>query len=258
MASQAEDFKNKGNAAYTAGRHLEAVNWYTQAIQIDPKNQVYYSNRSAAYLGALQNDKALEDAQKCVDLKADWSKGYFLLGSALVALSRFAEAVPAFKKSLDLDPTNADLKKKLQEADELKKKYQPRTNPDGSTMTAAQIAKNEGNDLFRASKYEAAIEAYARALSMKPDASDRTTILSNRAACYMQFHSYENVIRDCTEAVQIQPQNTKALIRRALACEGLEKWQKALDDFRAVLAIDPSASVAQQGANRVQNLLRKI
>jgi Flp pilus assembly protein TadD len=38
----------KGNAAFQSGRHEEAVQHFTEAIEMDPQNHVLYSNRSAA------------------------------------------------------------------------------------------------------------------------------------------------------------------------------------------------------------------
>jgi tetratricopeptide (TPR) repeat protein len=38
----------KGNAAFQSGRHEEAVQHFTEAIELDPQNHVLYSNRSAA------------------------------------------------------------------------------------------------------------------------------------------------------------------------------------------------------------------
>lgn len=74
---QAEGFKASGNESFKAGRWQEAVTWYTQAIELDPEDRVYYSNRSAAYakLGGAKS-KALKDAEKCMELGKDWPKAY--------------------------------------------------------------------------------------------------------------------------------------------------------------------------------------
>jgi hypothetical protein len=36
-------------------------------------------------------------------------------------------------------------------------------------------------------------------------------------------------LKDCTEVLKIQPQNVKALIRRGIAFEALEKYEKGLE-----------------------------
>jgi stress-induced-phosphoprotein 1 len=47
---------------------------YSKAIENDTTNHVYYSNRSAAYAGLKNWDKALEDADKCIQINKNWSK----------------------------------------------------------------------------------------------------------------------------------------------------------------------------------------
>ena len=46
----------------------------SQAIEIDPTNHVYYSNRSAAYLSMGQASEALTDAERVMALNPDWPK----------------------------------------------------------------------------------------------------------------------------------------------------------------------------------------
>ena len=60
--------KAKGNAALQAKNFDEAVDFYSQAIELDGSNHVYYSNRSAAYLSNSQAAEALNDAEKCVEV----------------------------------------------------------------------------------------------------------------------------------------------------------------------------------------------
>lgn len=109
------ELKEKGNAALQAGKFLEAVDFYTQGINLDSKNHVLFSNRSAAYAKAGEYLKALEDAESTIQIKPDWGKGYSRKGSALAFLGRHAEAVQAYEEGLRLDPNNAQLKEGLQE-----------------------------------------------------------------------------------------------------------------------------------------------
>jgi len=63
-----------GNAALSAGNHAEAIAHYTKGIEYDPTNFVLYSNRSAAYATLKEYGKALEDANKTIEVKPDWGK----------------------------------------------------------------------------------------------------------------------------------------------------------------------------------------
>ncbi|CAM9705204.1 unnamed protein product [Phaeothamnion confervicola] len=108
--TQAEEYKNSGNDAFKAGKWTEAVDWYTKAIDLDPDDRVYYSNRSAAFLKLGDaKSKALKDAEKCVELAPDWVKGYSRLGAAQHALRRFELAMDTYRAGLKLEPENTGL-----------------------------------------------------------------------------------------------------------------------------------------------------
>lgn len=66
--------KEKGNAALAAGQYELAIETYSAAIALDPENHVLYSNRSAAYAKRAKYQKALEDAEKTIEIKPDWPK----------------------------------------------------------------------------------------------------------------------------------------------------------------------------------------
>jgi len=258
---KAEEWKAKGNKEYSGGNFSEAVKSYTKAIEFDKTNHLYYSNRSAAYAGALNWEKALEDGTKCVETKPDWAKGYFRKGLAEFELKKYDQCVKTLKDGLVVEPTNTDLKDKLREAERLWQKNKPRVNPDGTPLSEAMGLKEDGNELFRSSKYEQAIEIYTRAIAKvisKDDPNQVALIYNNRAACYQQLYQFNEVVKDCTESLKLMPSNnTKALIRRGLAYEGLERMQNALDDLRAALLLDSSMTVAQDGVNRISNALRR-
>ncbi|KAL3661338.1 hypothetical protein V7S43_013542 [Phytophthora oleae] len=116
-AAQAEGFKAEGNKLLADKQFVEAVEMYTRAIELDPDNAVYYSNRSAAYLAMGDaRGKALKDAETCIELKPDWWKGYSRKGAAEHALQRFDAARTTYNEGLKLDPDNQSLLQAAEEA----------------------------------------------------------------------------------------------------------------------------------------------
>ncbi|GMF44857.1 unnamed protein product [Phytophthora fragariaefolia] len=103
----AAEWKGKGNAALSAGNAREAVECYTKAIELDPSDHVFYSNRSAAYLSLDDASLALADAERCIQTKPDWAKGFSRKGAALHALRRYDEAAAAYSEGLKVDASNA-------------------------------------------------------------------------------------------------------------------------------------------------------
>jgi len=74
----------------------------------------------------------------------------------------------------------------------------------------------------------------------------------------VQLYDSAKVIADCTECLTIQPNNLKALIRRGLAYESLEKYKLALEDLQKVQLQDPSVSVAGQAIHRIKSALSRM
>ncbi len=57
------------------------------------------------------------------------------------------------------------------------------------------------------------------------------------SACYKQISNFDGTISDCTAVLEVEPQNVKALVRRAQAFEGVERYRFALQDVKTVLAM---------------------
>ena len=72
-----------------------------------------YSNRSAAYASKKQWAEALKDAEKTVEVKPDWPKGWSRKGAALHGSGDLLGAYDAYEAGLKLDPNNAQMKQSL-------------------------------------------------------------------------------------------------------------------------------------------------
>ena len=63
------------------------------------------------------------------------------------------------------------------------------------------------------------------------------TLFRRFTACYKQISNFDGTISDCTAVLEAEPQNVKALIRRAQAFEGVERYRFALQDVKTVLGM---------------------
>ncbi|KAG5178347.1 hypothetical protein JKP88DRAFT_225545 [Tribonema minus] len=112
----AEATKTEGNAAFAAAppRLAEALAAYTRAVELDANNHVYWSNRSAVHMALGDAAAALADAEVARRLKPDWPKACYRMAIAREALGMWEEAAVSAWEGVQLDNTNAELKKVLQ------------------------------------------------------------------------------------------------------------------------------------------------
>lgn len=106
----------------------------------------------------------------------------------------------------------------------------------------AEELKNQGNNHFKSSNYDKAIETYTQGIQTCPLAfdNDRAILYANRAAAKSKCDKKTSAIDDCTKAIELNPKYLKALLRRAQLYEQDDKLDEALEDYKKILEIDSS------------------
>jgi len=224
---------------------------------------VSYSNRSQAYYQLGDFEKAAADGQACVRVNPGFVKGYHRLGNAQLALRNYAGALATCKLAEKRGfRENRDIKALYEKVQPLLKAAQEQ---EMKALSGAALYKAQGNKLFKESRYEDAIQEYSKAIdtigsSPKSD-SDRSILIdchNNRAVCWMQQQAYRQVIADCSAVLELDDGNLKALFRRAMAFEGLEKYRSALEDIRSCCCKKPDWAAANKAQHRIGNAVRRL
>ncbi|KDO38262.1 hypothetical protein CISIN_1g033182mg [Citrus sinensis] len=89
----------------------------------------------------------------------------------------------------------------------------------------------------------------------------RSICHSNRGICFLKLGKFEESIKECTKALELNPTYMKALIRRAEAHEKLEHFEEAIAGIqdlmivmKKILEFDPSNNQAKRTILRLQPL----
>ena len=107
---------------------------------------------------------------------------------------RFDEAVGAAESAVHIDPRKVDTGNLLSKA------------------RGVRAGRLLGNRHFQSGKYFEACAAYGEGLESDPF---NAVLLCNRAACRFKINQWEKALEDCNAALDVRPNYTKALMRRA-------------------------------------------
>lgn len=182
--------------------------------------------RGEAYL-KIGNAKSLSDAQNVAMAllrtnSAD-PEALVLRGRVLYAQGENDKAIQHFRQALNCDPDYRDAVKYLRMIQKLER------------------IKSDGNDEYKAGRYQEAIEKYSEALEIDPqNKGTNPKLLQNRALCYIRMKNFNQAIVDCERAIALDPSYIKAKKTKATAAGQSGDWEAAVRDWKELQEMDPT------------------
>ncbi len=128
--------------------------------------------------------------------------------------------------------------------------------PDMTDHAQALQMWQAGNEAFLHDQFDEAAEKYQISFKWQPTAAARV----NLSAVHLAQNRFEEALRACDEAVQLNPSHKEARINRGLAFAGLNKNEEALQSYRKALSEDekdPALSVLISKTERRLGHLQK-
>ncbi|KAF9669433.1 hypothetical protein SADUNF_Sadunf14G0107100 [Salix dunnii] len=120
--SRAEEIKVLANEAFKAHKYGQAIDLYSQAIELNGDNAVYWANRAFAHSKLEEYGSAIQDASKAIEIDPKYSKAkHIWILQARRCLSchgqnqRCSKGLPTSVKKLC--PNDPDASKKLKECE---------------------------------------------------------------------------------------------------------------------------------------------
>ena len=169
-----------------------------------------YNSRGNLLMKENKFNEALNDFNKAIELKPDFSDAYYNRGILYGNEKKYNEALNDYNKSIELNPG-----------------YFGAYN-------------NRGNIFKEEKKYKEAFKDFSNAIELKPDFEKS---YNNRGNVLMDEKKYDESIKDFDKAIELKPDYAIAYFNRAMAEYFSDKKDKACMDFQksAGLGFQPAS-----------------
>lgn len=234
----AEACKAAGNKFFKMGDFAKAIEEYSRAIEVEPDNPTYRSNRSAALMSAGRYNEALEDAKLADVLEPDNPKVLHRLARIYTSLGRPDEALGTYAR---IQPAVA--------------------SKDKAPATSMQLHVKQAQDALRdgtaGSMALHALDQAERHLGVGAARPRKWQLM--RGDAYLKMGN-ANAIGDAQSVAMSLLRNNnrdpEALVLRGRALYAAGDNEKALQHFRQALSYDPEFKDAVNQLRMVQKLDR--
>jgi DnaJ homolog subfamily C member 7 len=163
-----------------------------------------------------------------------------LRGRALYAQCDNDAAVQHFRKAINCDPDYREAVKWLRIVQKLER------------------TKEEGNQEYKAARWQAAIDKYSEALEIDPaNRGTNSKILQNRAQCKIKLKQYDEAIDDCERAITLDPSYMKARKTKANALGQASQWEAAVREWKSIQEMDPEDRTLPKEIRKAELELKK-
>ena len=105
---------------------------------------------------------------------------------------------------------------------------------DPEEIAKAEEFKTQGNNLFKESKFDAALDAYSEAIYCNVPLKKKAIYYSNRALVSLRTENYALAMFDANDAVKCDDTYAKAYYRLGSAHLALNQYDLAIKDFKKV------------------------
>jgi len=137
-------------------------------------------------------------------------------------------------------------------------------SPEAKTARLSQL-KDAGSEIFKSGRIRYALTRYVAGARMyeheKTPTEEAKSILKlvhlNEAMCNLKLEQFAKVETACSKVLKEEPENVKALYRRAQALFKLGEFDRAMADAKRGLEIEPSNSDLRQLYSSIRDEVKK-
>jgi serine/threonine protein kinase/lipoprotein NlpI len=188
------------------GRHKEAEEAFTAAIEREPQDAAWWHDRGLEKCSLGRFAEALGDANRAVELGPDFVYAYVGRARAQAGLGRLDRALADYAQALKLAPGDIE------------------------------IYLERGAAYFNADHLDESVADMTRVIELAPgDARG----YGNRAVAYIVLKQYDRAIADLTRCLELKPQSANAYRNRGHAHALNAQYAESFADYTQAMALEP-------------------
>jgi serine/threonine-protein kinase len=233
-------------SAYTAtGKTAQAVEEIQRALRFAPNSDDGYVRLGRAYMATDQRSAALAAFKKAVELNPYYWYNHKQLGVAYAQFGRYPEALKEFKEQTEQNPQDAtgfsNLGAIYYKLDKLNESI-PHFKKALELNPSYDVYSNLGTVYLRLGRSAEAIPMFEKAVGIDPNQAVAVRNLGEayRAAGNGQqaTDNFNKGIKLAYAELEVNPQNTQALLDLAICYAGIGNLQKALEIMHRARSLD--------------------
>lgn len=230
--------KKEGNALYASKEYEKAIVLYGQAIELDPSEVAYRSNRAAAYLMVRKYSEALADCDKAIESQPTFLKAYLRASKACVQMGKISEALKYLNTP---QPQNQKEHQNIQ--DEIRQ------------VKAVQQRLNIAEKFLEEKSFKKASRAFERL--MVDDITGSNYIKFQCAVSYLESKQIQPAIRLSNLLYKVDSHNSDYIVLRGKAFYYHDNIKLGMEHFKQILRSDPDHKEAKRMYSLIKKLERK-
>lgn len=237
-----------------AGRQMEAIPHYAEAVRLNPRFDGGRTNLALALMAVGRTDEAIAQYEEALRLAPENYLVHANLGFALSRQGRLDEAIARFSEAIrmkaDYVEAHNGLGLALARKGDIEGASRHYTEALRFLPSFAEAHNNLGAALASQGRLDDAVAQFTEALRLKPDYVDA---YNNLGVALSTEGKYDAAVAHFRSAVRLDPNHAKAHYGLGLALQRQGQISEAASEFSTVLRLRP----ADEDARRALEQLRQ-
>lgn len=198
------EWLNKGYSLCTFGKLQEAIAFFDEALQIDPKYVLAWINKGFSLNNLGKHQEAIACYDKALQIDPKDVSAWFNKGFSFCKLGKLQAAIDSYNKALQINPEDRG------------------------------VWINKGNSLGNFGRHQEAINCYDKALQINPKDA---LAWFNKGNSLADLGRHQEAIACYHKAIEIAPRYADPWNNKALAEDKLSRRQDAVRSFKQFLEL---------------------